>query len=621
MNSQNLLPLVFQLIAVLTPITALAENNNPKWNQNPRTKKVQKRTKFLRKSGEAFIGIDNDSILYYANLSIKHGLQHGDFEAIGNGCNLSGVAHLELGKIDTALSLLNHGFRIRERLGDSVRIASSYLNIGNVHYNRGVAFEDERNYNNSDLEYENAMKFYQKALKMAISTGDSIIISKSWQNVGGANFRLYNYEEALACYDLSYQWHPDSTKYEVHGKLQMNVISCQFELGNVEKAESMYNELVWTFEKGDLYAPWIVSNLSMAVIQEQTDRCKSIQLLMQADSVNNYLNNAQYQLQVYDHLYELHKKEGNSEKALLYLEKYSSLNDSLSSYEHETKLEKLKFEYKNDKNLAYEKLVSEQTKSKNFRLTAAFVGTLITTLILSILFLQRLRMNKLKRQQEKERHNQVVNNLIQKQELVSIQSMLEGQEKERKRISEDLHDRLGSTLAAAKMYLEVSLEDTKKEKTHQKTYKLLDQAIEDTRSIAYNLMSGALSRFGLSVALENLKNTVEEAGRIKVVLNLDLEEKRFPSDVEINIYRIIQETFSNSLKHANAKTLIVDLRQENSNIFLDISDDGKGFNPTTIKRGMGINNIEARISKLNGELNINSTPGNGTKYQIKLYPK
>jgi signal transduction histidine kinase len=167
---------------------------------------------------------------------------------------------------------------------------------------------------------------------------------------------------------------------------------------------------------------------------------------------------------------------------------------------------------------------------------------LIVALSLSIIivFLSRQRQKAVTSLREKEEtlHRQEVGELLKKQEISSLTSYLQGQDQERKRIAEDLHDRLGSTLSATKLYL--NSEGDKNSVSYSKANLLLDQAVEEVREISHDLLSGTLSKFGLLLALEELKNTVSASERLKMEIFTHGVE-RLPVNIEIMIYRIVQE--------------------------------------------------------------------------------
>lgn len=217
---------------------------------------------------------------------------------------------------------------------------------------------------------------------------------------------------------------------------------------------------------------------------------------------------------------------------------------------------------------------------------------------------------------------QKISSILKDQELKSINSMLAGQEKERHRIAEDLHDKLGSTLVAAKLHfnaIKSSLNENNEQ--YKKAISLIDQAVDDTRNIAHNMLSGVLTKFGLVAALNDLKETVEGTGQIKMTVMTNKLDERLNGEIELNLYRIIQELVSNILKHAEASEIIVQLNRHRSELSLTVEDDGLGFNLKAVRSkrvGSGLMNVESRVGKMDGELHIDSGKENGTTISIEI---
>jgi signal transduction histidine kinase len=207
--------------------------------------------------------------------------------------------------------------------------------------------------------------------------------------------------------------------------------------------------------------------------------------------------------------------------------------------------------------------------------------------------------------------------LLKEQELKSYSAMLEGQDKERQRIASDLHDRLGGILSTVKAYFQTIDEKIKslEEKTvvqYEKAAELLNTAVEEVRNISHDLHSGVLKNFGLCAAVSDLKNTIELTGQLKIDLFVSGKKRKLDTNKEIEIYRLVQELFSNTMKHARANKVTLQFTFAENNINVIFEDDGIGFDPRKVTKGIGLKNIEARISKLNGDYSIDSAPGRGT---------
>jgi signal transduction histidine kinase len=207
-------------------------------------------------------------------------------------------------------------------------------------------------------------------------------------------------------------------------------------------------------------------------------------------------------------------------------------------------------------------------------------------------------------------------------------TLLEGQEEERKRMSREMHDGVGQLLTGIKLAaIKLKALDPLSPKyttTINNLNLLINETIEATRLVSFNLMPPVLGDFGLKPVLNMLKESLEKSSKIKVKLDFNLLNERLSQKLEINIYRIIQEATNNVLKHANAKNLIIRVIQKESIVFLEVTDDGIGFILNEIENRdlslihNGVKNIKTRCELLNGIFKLTSGPKEGTNIFIKL---
>jgi two-component system NarL family sensor kinase len=202
-----------------------------------------------------------------------------------------------------------------------------------------------------------------------------------------------------------------------------------------------------------------------------------------------------------------------------------------------------------------------------------------------------------------------------------IQAEIDTLEKERSRIASDLHDELGALLAAVK--LQINSLDTKEPEDHrviQGASQHIDTIIAKLREISNNLMPNTLVRKGLKKAIEEfIENTGQASGlQFKFICN---QELKLDQQKEINIYRIIQEIVHNTLKHAGASYLIIQIAVEGNSLLLMTADDGKGFNyfaKVKDNPGLGLRNLQSRAEVMGGEMACQSEPGKGTMYTFEI---
>lgn len=213
-----------------------------------------------------------------------------------------------------------------------------------------------------------------------------------------------------------------------------------------------------------------------------------------------------------------------------------------------------------------------------------------------------------------------------KAEAAAIEAIHKGQDLERERIAQELHDGLGQQLAAAKMLL--SSVESDFELMHPDKINIiadikhaLTHAIDDARNISHNLAPAALNRFGLFSAIKNICLKMEIASPTKISFKKMGSDQGISKSLATGIYRIVQELLTNMLKHSNATAASVCLCQHENKLELTVTDNGIGFNHTyeeSMNNGIGLRNITSRVQSLNGKLEIDSQQGLGTSVKIRI---
>lgn len=215
------------------------------------------------------------------------------------------------------------------------------------------------------------------------------------------------------------------------------------------------------------------------------------------------------------------------------------------------------------------------------------------------------------------------------EDTVRSAALLEGQEEERRRFARELHDGIGQMLTGLKLQAGTIKKGTFTDEKQRDRFNELNQLIQDTiqatRQISHNLMPSVLGDFGLGAALHLLAEQTAHASGIAVRCDGVDESIELPPTVAIGLYRIGQEAVTNAVKHADAKTIGIQLQRNRHVVVLTIDDDGKGFvtqEAATRERplltGKGLDNIRTRTRLLNGALTITSRLRKGTRIMVKL---
>lgn len=200
-----------------------------------------------------------------------------------------------------------------------------------------------------------------------------------------------------------------------------------------------------------------------------------------------------------------------------------------------------------------------------------------------------------------------------------IQATITAQEKERKRIARDLHDAISSKLSLISIsthYLLGSSEFTKEQKESiNNILDIISSTLDKSRTIAHTLLPPVLSKFGLTIALEELFD--------EFTLNSSLNIDQYIEDIELNnkmndlhVFRIVQELINNSLRHGKSSEVSIKLTNNVKYFTLEYSDNGLGFDSSNLskKSGIGLDNIKSRALIIGGEINIESEPKKGMTF-------
>lgn len=240
--------------------------------------------------------------------------------------------------------------------------------------------------------------------------------------------------------------------------------------------------------------------------------------------------------------------------------------------------------------------------------------SIILIVIIFLLFYFLYQNNKLKQKIKRK-------DTKQKILLDIINSSIDSQEIERKKIASFLHDNINSLLSSAGLHLNTftAQHDIKSDEI-QKAKNILSEAHELLRDLSHDLVPSLLVRFGLLYALEDLceKNS-NSAVQFEFSSSIPTS-KRYAEKFEMKVYFIVSELFNNIIKHSEAKNAKLSLTEKNNQLVLTILDNGIGFRTQKRKdvEGFGLNRIRARIKKYKGTLSIVSKENQGTKIKIQI---
>lgn len=315
---------------------------------------------------------------------------------------------------------------------------------------------------------------------------------------------------------------------------------------------------------------------------------------------------------VYSQLAGVNELMGNYQDALKMSNMANKLSDSIQKVQLLEKMNEMEAKYKTvEKEKEILNLRAEKDRNQ-FRIFLVLgIAVLLFCIVLFVAFFYR-KQRKLNTQIQLN-HEIVLDKLEKEKQLQISESMLKGEQQERQRIAQDLHDSIGGMLTGLKFKIagDVARGTLLTDEVPQK----LNDILGEVRRISHNLMPESLRQFGLIAALEQLCMAMKNSD---VSIQFENYEPELNVDFQkgLAIYRIVQEAISNALKYANADAIIVQVSKSDEVLHILVEDNGKGFDSAVLNYGLGLNNMVNRVKWINGSIDIQSKLGSGTQIEI-----
>jgi|GEM_PF-274818 len=262
-----------------------------------------------------------------------------------------------------------------------------------------------------------------------------------------------------------------------------------------------------------------------------------------------------------------------------------------------------------------------QTTGDNIAVLLAIGTAGMLILAVSVIFMHTRNQNRLLKQKEQAQEAEL------KHQKVLLNAVINSQEAERKRIGQDLHDDIGAALSGLRLMIELyQPADTEREgfvNFRSNTKETIDTIVAELRHIAHHLSPSLLTLHGLNAALNKQLEFINRTNYLQGSIINDAPE--VIRDLEIGtstaIYRVLEELLNNTIKHAKATTIQINFVKQDNNLLIHYSDNGIGLPPqlVTNDKGMGMQNIESRLSVINATYQIINNPGKGFRIEI-IYP-
>ncbi|TVR41654.1 MAG: tetratricopeptide repeat protein [Cryomorphaceae bacterium] len=520
-----------------------------------------------------------------------------------------GVVFSMIGDYDRAIDYYYRQIELNEQLADTFQIGNTLNSIGSVHRKLG-------NYGEALAKYEEALEIMER-------------MNKPWNwglvmgNIGAVLHEKGDYEGARYHYKQSVESNRTQSDtwgvaYNLHrlGVLMQDLGKYDSAAYYMEQAYELRTELNQKLELAE-------TMISLGSIWAKLGKSRQgLEMTHRGLAIADEIKAAESQTTAHKELSAMYSDMGDFRNALEHMKRYAQFRDSVLTEEKIQISAHLEARYESavkDRRLAENELeissanakISEQRRVVQLSLFGA--GAMLLVLILLLWVLSERR----------KRNLQQLLQLQKEKELVSLKSMMMGEEKERTRIARDLHDGLSGLLASIRIRFDALKHDFGALSTSQKyssALQSLDEASSEVRRIAHNMMPEVLMKFGLVEALSEYVNNLTISGEREIVFNHYGLEQRLSAGAELVLYRVIQELLNNIVRHSRATEVVLQINRHENMLTITVEDNGVGFDPSYLakNKGIGMQNLASRVEYLNGELNIESQPEKGTSVFIEI---
>ena len=347
--------------------------------------------------------------------------------------------------------------------------------------------------------------------------------------------------------------------------------------------------------------------------------------------LNRVVGDAEMQVKLVDRQAQLEEHRGQFAAAAAHYRQYAQLHDSLTKQQARRQVNIVENKYQVAQK---EQRITQLQRLRRLQATELHQQKKLSYTYLSLLaaaaglgalgYVNVRNRQKIARQQQALQAQKILD-LEQQRQLSAAEAMLRGQEDERRRVARDLHDGLGGMLSTVKLYLGTVRGNLvlpeESARLFARSLDHLDESISEMRRVARDLMPEALLHFGLVPALQDVCEAVRQTRGLAVqfqALGFETAETQLPQRTEVVVYRLVQELLNNALRHAQARSVIVQLARHGAQVQVVVEDDGSGFDPATQPAGVGLRSVQARVDYLRGTLEVQSAPGQGTSVSIEF---
>lgn len=572
-----------------------------------------------------YLKFSPDSTIIFGNQGIELAEKNGLVKLEAVIRDKVSTAYSRTGNYPAAMEQTLESMRISEKAEDTRLMAMNYETLGALF---------------TDLQNDTlGMVYYEKGLELSEKFGYDDITAWLYNDMAQFYSDHGKLDQAIEYYDKMKPFPAKLNDEYMDALMQLNLGAIYSRKGDYEKSmDYLGKSLELSRKMNDLR--FVAANLTvMANIHFKTGKpTQGVAYSQEALEVAQSVKNHQFISASSGNLYRYYNEKKDYPNALKYLQIKQAVADKTFSKEQITAFDNLIYKYEMSIKEQAIRSLNNEKKVKTLQLTLAIsgLGLFLIALLLVVRSRQHMRRINVELNQKNreiaeqaellseakmEMEEKVIQRTkdLEQEKQKSLQAILIGQESERERISKDLHDSLSIRLIGIKRSIESYEKDNNAQMLED-----IDQVIGQVREISHNLNPYSLKNLGLVKAIEDLCYSVRNQHPIHVAfskVNINEATKLSPL-AETELFRVVQEVFTNIIKHAEATEVYVEIIGDEDQVMLSVEDNGKGFEMGNLHNGgIGINNIHARVALLGGSVNYDTTPGKGTTVFINLPTK
>lgn len=560
---------------------------------------------------------------------INNKINHNDFSNVE--AELKKIKNTRLSKFDKPLYNLllakNYDSQNKNDLAFHYfhQAKEDYLKINNLDSSMEVNLKLSYLVDSQKNNPNEAEKYINEYVNYAKKNNNERNLVKAYSQIASMNIDSIHYTKSLNYFRSALQLNKKVKDEKVQSSLNNNIAVLFSEI--LDKPDSSLYYLKKDLEylkkkKMNLEICFNYMNQASAY-SHSGNKKEAIKYWLLADGITLDKFKNSTKCNIYSFLSNDYQAIKDYEKAFYYLNlsnKYSDSNtiekQNIAINEIQTKYDIQKKELEN---------LNLKTKNKEKMLWIyTCISLIIVGFIIASLKVKNLRKKEQIAIQDKELQNQRYENSLKEHEIDSIESMIKGQEQERIKLANDLHDNLGSMLVTLKHNFHNLKErrdiiKIEEDKLFEKTDALIEEAYQKVRTIAHTKNAGVIANEGLVIAVKNIAKKISVPGALQIEVVAFGMEERLENTLEVTIFRMVQEIVTNIVKHSEANHATINLTQHDDSINILIEDNGKGFDyDSSNKNGMGLTNIQKKIEHINGTFTIDSYKNKGTTIIIDI---